>query len=267
VAPKSKRPKALVLVPHFFSGVAGPKIPFGSNDVQNELTRKSQVESCQNALIESFQALDIEYQVIKIGMKRSSLIDLDLEIETENPRFLPWVAMDHANELSINYDFVIVMEDDIQINSLTLSELISFNSQAHSDTILIPNRVEQFMERQFCTDLIAMSGWKSPSISLKGKNYREPVNIHSGMLLLTSEKFRMAYTNRPFKEPTKIIGDYMASAFANMHAYFKILRALPTSNEVTVLHLDSWVQRQISNNFLEVDNFLERLKLEELESI
>jgi hypothetical protein len=266
VASKSKRPKALILVPHYFNGVSGAHVPFGSSDIENESIRKSQVESCQSALNESFQALKIEYQIIKLGIKGSSLIDLDLELKTENPRFLPWIAMDHANTLSPDFDFVMVIEDDIQINSITLEAIISFNSQDESDSILIANRVEQILEEQFCTDLVAMAGWKSPAISLNGKSYREPINIHSGLLLLTSEKFRSAYTNRPFKEPTKIIGDYMASAFANMHAYFKILRALPTSSEVTVLHLDSWVQRQINNNLLEVDKFHEALKSQELES-
>lgn len=266
MASKSKRPKALVLVPHFFNKEAGSTILFGSSDTENESKRKSQVENCQNAIHQSFQELDFEYTVLKVGIKGFSLLGLDLEIETKNPRFLPWAAMDHANELCVNYDFVIIIEDDIQINTVTLSELISFNSQANSDSILIPNRVEMIMEQQFCTDLIAMPGWKMSSISLNGKNYREPINIHSGVLLLTSEKFRKAYENRPFKEPTKIIGDYMASAFANMHANFKIYRALPTSNQVTVLHLDSWVQRQIDNNLLEVDDFLERLRLERLEA-
>ncbi len=266
MASKSKRPKALILVPHYFNGMAGTDVPFGSSDIENESIRKSQVERCQSALNESFKALNIEYQIIKLGIKGYSLIELDLEIETENPRFLPWVAMDHANALSLGYDFVVVIEDDIEINATTLGAIILFNGQDQSDSILIANRVEQLLEEEFCTDLVAMPGWKSPAISLNGKSYREPINIHSGLLLMTSEKFRSAYKNRPFKEPTKIIGDYMASAFANMHAYFKILRALPTSSEVTVLHLDSWVQRQINNNLLEVDKFHEALKLQELES-
>ncbi len=266
MASKSKHPKALILVPHYFKGVAGTEVPFGSSDIGNKGIRKSQVESCQRALNESFQALKIEYQIIKLGIKGSSLIDLDLEVETENPRFLPWIAMDHANRLSPDFDLIMVIEDDIQLNEITLEAIITFNSQDEPDSILIANRVEQLLEGQFCTDLVAMPGWKSPPITLSCKPYREPINIHSGLLLLTSEKFRMAYKERPFHEPTKIIGDYMASAFANMHAYFRVFRALPTRSEVTVLHLDSWVQRQLSNNLLQVDQFNEALKLQEFES-
>ena len=44
-----------------------------------------------------------------------------------------------------------------------------------------------------------MPGWKESAINIDGSIYREPINIHSGMFLLTSSKFREAYEKRPFK--------------------------------------------------------------------
>ena len=135
----------------------------------------------------------------------------------------------------------------------------------NSDYVLIPNRVEVIEGNQFCTDMIAMPGWKESTINIGGSLFREPINIHSGMFLLTSSKFREAYEKRPFKIPTIIIGGYMASSLANMLAYFRILRKLPTSSENPVIHLDSWVERQISKNPIFAQTFNTSLKLQSLE--
>jgi len=258
-------PKILVIVPHYFSDSSVGHISFGSDDFKNIKVRKSLVESCYSELARVFKKLEYDYEIFRLGINGYSLMELDLEVKTKNSKFLPWIAMDYAYQMSESFDLIVVIEDDIFVNEDSMVQLVEFNSKSELDSILIANRVEQMLGQQFCTDLVAMPGWKSPSIKLEEKRFREPINIHSGLLLLNKEKFKLAYERRPFKEPTIIIGDYMASAFANMHAFFRIYRALPTSTEVTVLHLDSWVKRQIDLNPQYGDVFQQALELQKVE--
>jgi hypothetical protein len=246
---ESNRKKILVVVPHYFKGISSNDAIYGSEDFENIESRKSIVSSCYEALKLSFNKLDLDLQIFTIGNKDSSLLNLDIEASAENPRFIPWLAFDMAYQIANKFDYILVIEDDISVGENTIQDLISFNSDENtSDYILIPNRIEIVEGNQFCIDMIAMPGWKSPTINIQGKPFREPINIHSGILLLSTSKFKAAYEARPFKDPTIIIGGYMASAFANMHAYFRILRSLPTSTQTPVFHSDSWVERQISRN-------------------
>jgi hypothetical protein len=104
-----------------------------------------------------------------------------------------------------------------------------------------------------------MPGWKGPKFEALGLQIREPINIHSGFLLLSAERFKKAYDSRPFKTPTQIIGDYMASAFANMHAFQKIVRAVPARECVTVLHRDNWGERMVEYSILSESEIHERI--------
>jgi hypothetical protein len=257
--------KILVVIPHFFNGTKGQLADYGSEDLAKLDYRRSIVEECYETLKKSLSDMNMEFEILRIGIKNLSLVQLDVEVETENPRFIPWLAIDHAYKISHIYDYVLVVEDDILVEEGTITELLAFNSNENSDYILIPNRVEVIEGNQFCTDMIAMPGWKESTININGSLFREPINIHSGMFLLTSSKFREAFEKRPFKTPTIIIGGYMASALANMLAYFRILRKLPTSTEIPVTHLDSWVERQILKNPSYSQTFNASLKLQSSE--
>ena len=257
--------KILVVIPHYFNGIKGQIVDYGSDDLEKMDYRGSIVEKCYEKIKKTLSDLNMEFDIIRIGIKNLSLVQLDIEVETENPRFIPWLAIDYAYKISNIYDYVLVVEDDIFVEDGTINELLMFNSNENSDYVLIPNRVEVIEGNQFCTDMIAMPGWKESTINIDGSLFREPINIHSGMFLLTSSKFREAYEKRPFKIPTIIIGGYMASSLANMLAYFRILRKLPTSTENPVIHLDSWVERQILKNPSFAQTFNTSLKLQSSE--
>jgi hypothetical protein len=66
-------------------------------------------------------------------------------------------------------------------------------------------------------------------------------------MFMSKDKFIRAYSNRKFDEPTIIIGDFMASALANIHSSLRVYRSLPTSISLGVLHQDSWSHRMLSN--------------------
>ena len=259
---KSKK-RVLVVVPHFFNTGHYKPLLFGSYETNNSELRKSLLERSKLALQDELNNADVDFEIYYLGIENSSLMELQIIVSPSDPRFLPWLAMDFAFSKCENYDYVLVIEDDIEVESRAIPVLLEFNEVAESNYALIPNRIEFYGGMRYCTDLVAMPGWKGSEFELLGQTVREPINIHSGFLFLSNEKYVRAYVGRPFKSPTLIIGDYMASAFANMHANFRMIRALPVTESVTVLHHDNWAQRFIDNGRVSQDE----MKLRIIESI
>jgi hypothetical protein len=220
---------------------------FGSYEIEKIDYRRQIVENCKSVLKVELGNLGAEYEVIYLGIRDNNLVPLDFQVNLEDPRFLPWAAMDFAHSEIEKYDYICILEDDLELEEGLIRNLIHFETILDLNTVLIPNRIEVFKGIRYCTDLIAMPGWKGPKYEIAGRVVREPINIHSGFLFMSNEKFDLAYENRPFNTPTKIIGDYMASAFANLHANFRVLRPIPVVDEVTMLHHDNWAQRMIEN--------------------
>jgi hypothetical protein len=256
--------RALVVVPHFFNH--GGYIPshFGSHQVGNLENRRMTLNRSKSSVIEEFKRMDIECDLFYFGIADAGILDLQIETTASDPRFLPWLAIDHAYSQIEKYDLITVIEDDIEFATGTLSNLIAFNTQDSLNVTLIPNRIENFKGNVYCTDLISMPGWKGSKFEFLGLSVREPINIHSGLVLLSAERFKTAYESRPFKLPTRIIGDYMASAFANIHAFQKVVRAVPVTESVTVLHRDNWVERMIELSVFSEADFYKRILSNEI---
>ena len=245
--------RILIVVPHFFNVEENKPMMFGSHETKNIKNRRKIVENSNSRLLEELRTLEVDFEVVYLGLKNNSLMPLQAYVESDDPRYLPWLACDYAFSNIDDYDFICILEDDLEIEFGTLKQLLHFQSSLDMNTTLIPNRIEVFEGIRYCTDLIAMPGWKGPKFEIGDLTVREPVNIHSGFLFLGREKFKKAYQERPFEKPTKIIGDYMASAFANIHAYLRVVRAVPLSSKITVIHHDNWVQRMIENQKLNED--------------
>ena len=146
--------KILVVIPHYFNGIKGQIVDYGSEDLEKMDYRRSIVEKCYVKLKKTLSDLNMEFDIIRIGIKNLSLIQLDIEVETENPRFIPWLAIDYAYKISNIYDYVLVVEDDIFVEDGTINEVLMFNSNENSDYVLIPHRVEVIEGNQFCTVVI-----------------------------------------------------------------------------------------------------------------
>jgi hypothetical protein len=167
--------------------------------------------------------------------------------------------IDNVYEKLDQFDYFLFVEDDILIPAALLDSLIDIDLSLDSNEIVIPNRIEIFGEKEFCVDMVAMPGWKSEEKINAGLRLCQPKNIHSGFLLLSREKFFKAYESRLYTEPKKIIGDFMASAFANLSSTFQVYRAIPTSSKLMVFHLDSWSERQISRGHFTLEELLMKI--------
>jgi hypothetical protein len=253
--------RILVVIPHFFNKDNHTSSYFGSHQTENFHFRKNIVKRSHASLLKEIESCGLIHEIIYLGISGSSLINTQVKVSPNDPRYLPWIAFDYAYAHAHRFDFVMVLEDDLEIDQGTLEPLLRINSKVGCNRTLIPNRIEIYKGVSYCTDLVAMPGWKGPRFSYHGMQIREPVNIHSGFLLLGAKRFVEAYDERPFKVPTQIIGDFMASAFANMHANQEIVRFVPTTAGITIKHNDNWAMRMIELGILDEKEVLDRIKL------
>ena len=115
---------------------------------------------------------------------------------------------------------------------------------------IIPNRLEYLNGTAFCVDMIAMPGFKNKNKIVGRHILAQSVNPHSGFMFLSREKFARAYSLKVNSEPRIIIGDFMASALANIHSSLDVYRSIPTASSLSVVHQDSWSARMKSIGYL-----------------
>lgn len=257
--------KIFAAVPHFFDASGSYQNGFGSHDTGNFMRRKSIIESTSVALSKALDSLNMEYTVTYYGLEDQFVKQVTVISEVSEPKHLPWFVIDKAYEQIEKYDYFLFVEDDILIPDGLLCSLIDIDLSLDSNEIIIPNRIEAHDKDEFCVDLIAMPGWETKEKIHAGLKLRQPRNVHSGFLLLTREKFSDAYKSRLYLEPTVIIGDYMASALANLSLTFQVYRAIPTSSALAVYHLDSWSERQVSKGLFTLPELL--IKINEVRNM
>ncbi len=241
--------RVLVGIPHFFSVVIQPDLFHGSYAVQNRAKRLEIIAQSLNSYKEVFSELDIDGKILLFGDPNNALIkpDIDVSNEVQNSLHIPWKAIDYLAKIVKDYDFVIIAEDDIYVSTETISELLKLENELDMSKTIIPNRVEFFENQAFCVDLLNAYRWKTKSIVIRGEEYRQPLNTHSGFLLLSTSKFIHAYDRRRHDFPTKIgaLG-YLESALANLTDSMSVFRKIPVNCSLPVTHLDGWLVRQIA---------------------
>ena len=245
---KSSMLKILVAIPHFYN-VSGPKeFLHSSRAGVNMKERKFVVSQSINSYKTVFNELGLDGEILLIGDPTNSLFTINVDVSNglSNSLHIPWKAIDHIATFAKNYDFVVIAEDDIEVNSNTFRELISLETKLSMSDLVIPNRIEYFENEIFCVDLLGEYRWKFRSRKILGEDFRRPLNLHSGFLLLSSAKFQKAYELRKFKFPTEIgnLG-YLESALFNLAKTFKVYRKIPVNSALSVTHLDGWLARQV----------------------
>jgi hypothetical protein len=248
--------KVLVVIPHYYRLKNKNQLSHSSHSGSNLQARKNIVTECINSYNSIFEELEIDGQIILVGDGKNSLLPLDVDFSEslQNCLHLPWKAIDYAALLGSSFDYIIISEDDISPRKQTIKELIEIESLVDNSILVIPNRIEIFLNTPFCVDLLGSYRWKSKSKKILGGNYRKSLNTHSGFILLSFEKFEVAYRKRKYNLPTKIgeLG-YLESALANLINSFEIYRKIPINSSLEVIHLDGWLSKQIDDGNLSYD--------------
>jgi hypothetical protein len=244
---KRKRIRILVAVPHYFDKLSIHENGYGSYESLNYKFRTEMIQNTFASLINSLSSLEMDSKVLVFGIDNQYLTTPSVKVDIENPKFLPWKALEEMYVHIEDFDYFLFLEDDIVVSPKLILELLALDSELDENETVVPNRIELHNGIPFCVDMIVMPGWSPEIISVKGKVLAMPCNVHSGVMFLSRRKFKRAFSSRKFIEPTIIIGDYMASALANIHSSLKVYRSIPTSSTLTVFHQDSWTKRMIQN--------------------
>ena len=233
---KKEAPRVLILINHYYNKKGEFKGKSSSQDIK---VRKAIVEKVANEL-RSIPNSDVKV----CGMKGFSLIDIDKDFSfIKDPKFLVYESIEWMFSKIDKYDYFVNIEDDILLTRETFERIIEFDKNQPLNKCFHPNRMEYEGGREYCSDFEAEPGWRN--ISMKYNNYEVRVakNPHSGLTILSKPKMLYARDMVDLKRRERIIGYYMASAYANVNSPFLLYRSYFDLSVHRVVHLDRWEER------------------------
>jgi len=235
-----ENPKVLVVVNHYYGESDGFN---GKSSTQKIDVRKKIVERVLGEL-KKIPNADINV----CGIKGKSLIDIDIDFShISNPSFLIYESIQWMVSKVDEYDYFINIEDDILLTPETFNSVVRFDKVNPINECFHPNRIEYDEKKQgYCVDFKAWPGWKDVSKKYMGYEIRVANNPHSGLTILSKDKVKYALKTVDFRRREKIIGHYMASAYANVHEPFLLFRSYDDVLRHKVVHLDNfdnWIRQ------------------------
>lgn len=230
---RKNSPSVLAIVNHYYGKSRGF---VGKSSIQDANTRRDLVNKAINEL-KTITNIDIKV----CGIKNFSLVDIDIDFShIVDPSFLIYETIEWMSRQVDKYDYFINMEDDILLKKETFERILNFDKTNTVRECFHPNRMETRNGKKYCVDLIAMTGWTDKSKKYNGIELKVALNPHSGIAILSKEKLQYAKKHVNFKKREKIIGHYMESAFANLHAPFQLFRSFSDISFHEIFHLDNW---------------------------
>lgn len=223
----------------YFNHFYGASTPFrGKSTTAPSDQRLTKVLTALDAL----RALPFSMNVRVCGMRESSLLPVDIDFSSviNDPRMLVYASIEKMVDEIEHYDYFLNIEDDILVSAEILYACIEFNKTSYCNEIFLPNRIEYKPNSTYqCVDLTAIPRWKNElQRKFRGVELGVAHNPHSGLSFLSRNQFMYAATRVKLSSREVLIGDYMASAFANLHAPFLIWRAKSYLRDHSVVHLD-----------------------------
>jgi hypothetical protein len=229
--------RCLCLFIHYFN----PQGPFGGRSrSQDPCVRRLIVE---RALFSLRALRDVDVRVC--GHDGFSLVPLDLDLKdhTDNPQYLVFEALQLLHDFSDQYDYFLVIEDDLLLIPDVFHNVSLFDDQFANTSaqrwILHPNRVEYPSgQAPFCIDLAVVRRRIGEPVPFQGRKVQEHENPHSGLLLVNQAKLAIIRREVDPRFRGVVIGGPMASAFAHYHKPFRLFRFIDGLDRHTIQHLD-----------------------------
>ena len=225
--------KILVYIAHFFD-VNGQFV--GKSKTQDPFIRKNNLLKCISAYENLNHEVDIK--ICGIGTKNLIPIDIDFENNLIDPRLLIYEILSIIHKID-NYDFIIVSEDDILINSNSIDRIIDFSKKHPINFVYHPHRIEYQKNKIVSIDIALLPGKTGKYLVYDSKKLAEYMNPHAGFLMLSKEQINYASKNININLRDKIFGGFMASAFYNYLKPFVLYRDLKLPFKNYNIHLDT----------------------------
>jgi hypothetical protein len=232
--PFSPPRKTLCLVVHYF----GHESAFIGCSTQRDNTER---DSIVHRVVSQLRILP-QTEVVICGINGQALLPVDLDFSgLTDPRLLVYEVLARLAGYIDQYDYFLVIEDDIHVPRQVIDNIILFDRENPVSDCLHPNRLEIVNGRRECVDLKAMPGWTTVRKTYRGHRLQVAVNPHSAFLMLSRPKLEYALGSLDPGFRERILGGYMASAFAYYHQRFELYRPYRDLHFHSITHLDHWM--------------------------
>jgi len=249
------KPKVLCYLNHYYN----------ANGVFNGKSTGHDSEKRSNIVNKALDALNmLENATVKVcGIDGYSLVGLDITFNhLKDSRMLIFASLvEMANHID-EFDYFLNIEDDILVTNDVLNNIYEFDKVSSLNEILLPNRLEQNGNEIYCVDTKAFPGWINTEKIFNDRLIKVAINPHSGILILSKEKFNYAISNVELTSLSKSIGGIMASSYAHFHKPFSLYRSRVDIMFHFVTHMDKWEPRKSkSSNQLSISIIRRYLKV------
>jgi hypothetical protein len=240
--------RVLCCVPHYFAERTGnTNLGQWKSVSQQPEIRRRYVEQAISSLRNLASLPEVATVDVRVcGIRDNALVSLDVEFDEPEPLFLVFDTLDWMLERRQDYDYYLLVEDDILVPAEVLSNAIAFDQVSMVNEVLHPNRIELEDDVAFNTDLKTFGEWTTQRKLFRGRQLVVNANPHSAVFILSASKFNYCadHADLGLRERLRIgkfRGGMMASAFANFLSPVSLYRVYDDLTFHCVVHQDAFV--------------------------
>ncbi|NNE16924.1 MAG: hypothetical protein HKN10_00470 [Myxococcales bacterium] len=179
------------------------------------------------------------------GIRGNALVSLDVEFDEPEPQFLVFDTIQWMLERRQDYDYYLLVEDDIEVPAEVLSNVIAFDQVSMVNEVLHPNRIELENGVAYNTDFRTSGQWTTQRKLFCGRQLAVNANPHAAVFVLSAPTFNYCgdhadLTLRGRLRIGEFRGGMMASAFANFLSPVSLYRPYDDLTFHYVVHQDKF---------------------------
>jgi len=239
--------RVLCCVPHYFAERTGDEhLGQWKSVSQQPDIRRRYVEQTISSLRNLSSLPEVGSVDIRLcGIRGNSLVSLDVEFDEPEPLFLVFDTIEWMLERREDYDYYLLVEDDIDVPAEVLSNVIAFDQDSLVNEVFHPNRIELDDGVAFNSDLKTFSEWTTQRKLFRGKQLVVNANPHAAVFVLSAAKFNYCADHADLSLRGRLrIGEFrggmMASAFANFLSSVSLYRVYDDLTFHFVVHQDKF---------------------------
>jgi hypothetical protein len=242
--------RVLCCVPHYFAGRTGnTNLGQWKSVSQQPDIRRRYVEQAISSLRNLSSLPEVAKVDVRVcGIRGNALVSVDVEFDEPEPLFLVFDTLSWMLERRQDYDYYLLVEDDILVPGEVLSNAIAFDRVSMVNEVFHPNRIEREKGIAYNTDLKTFGHWTTQRKLFSGRQLVVNTNPHSAVFVLSARKFNYCADHADLGLRGRFrIGEFsggmMASAFANFLSPVSLYRVYDDLTFHYVVHQDKFEPR------------------------
>ena len=239
--------RVLCCVPHYFAErTENTNLGQWKSVSQQPDIRRHYVEKTISSLRNLSALPEVATVDVRVcGIRDNSLVSLDVEFDEPEPLFLVFDTLDWMLERRQDYDYYLLVEDDVLVPAEVLSNAIAFDQVSMVNEVLHPNRIEVDKGIAYNADLRTYGQWATQRKLFCGRQLVVNTNPHSAVFVLSARKLNYCADHADLSLRGRFrIGEFgggmMASAFANFLSPVSLYRMYDDLTFNHVVHQDKF---------------------------